>query len=89
MAVLFENFKDDINLAGAIRIAREKAQKEGRAVGLAEGRAEGHAEGRVEGEARFMKLTELLLRDGRVDDLTKAIADPAYKEELYRLNEIK
>lgn len=85
MAVLFENFKDDINLAGAIRIAREKAQTEG----MAEGRAKGLAEGRAEGEARFMKLTELLLQDGRVDDLTRAIADPAYKEELYRQNKLK
>lgn len=43
-------------------------------------RAEGHAEG----EARFARLTQLLLQASRMDDLTRALTDTAYRETLYR-----
>ena len=86
MAVLFEYF-EDVDLPAE----RKKARAEGRAEGHAEGRAEGHAEGRAEGlaeglaegEARFVKLTQLLLESGCTDDLSRAVTDPEYRKELY------
>lgn len=50
-------------------------------------RAEAHAEGLKEGEARFAKLTGLLLREGRTDDLARAAVDLEYRDRLYREND--
>lgn len=74
MAVLFEHFK-----SVDIPAERKKAREEGHA----EGHAEGLAEGITEGEARFAKLTQFLLQSNRMDDLTKALTDTAYRESLY------
>ncbi len=71
MAVLFEHFKD-VDIPAERRKART------------EGHAEGHAEGLVEGEARLAKLTQFLLQSNRMDDLTKALIDSAYREVLYK-----
>lgn len=71
MAELFENFKDV-----DIPAIRKKAQ--------ARGWAKGHTEGLAEGEARFAKLTELLLQANHMDDLTKALADLTYRDKLYK-----
>lgn len=55
---------------------------------LAEERQASHAEGRTEGfaegEARFAELTAFLLREGRTEDLTRAVTDLDYREKLYR-----
>lgn len=95
MAVLFENFKD-IDLPAA----RKKAQAEGLAEGLAEGRAkgkiegraegriEGRIEGRAEGEARLAKLSQLLIASDRMEDLTRVLADPEYRNKLYEQNKL-
>ena len=56
----------------------------GLAEGLAEGLAKGRTEGLAEGEARFAKLTQILLQSNLMDDLTKALSDPAYRDILYR-----
>ena len=64
MAVLFEYF-EDVDLPAERRKARE----------------EGHAEGLAEGESRFAdldcftKLTQLLLKSGRIDNLARAVDD--------------
>lgn len=79
MAVLFEHFKSI-----DIPAERKKAREEGHAEGRAEGHAEGLAEGITEGEARFAKLTQFLLQSNRMDDLTKALTDTAYRESLYK-----
>lgn len=71
MAELFENFKDV-----DIPAIRKKAQ--------ARGWAKGHTEGLSEGEARFAKLTELLLQANHMDDLTKALRDLTYRDKLYK-----
>ncbi len=52
--------------------------------GREEGLAEGKANGRADGEARFARLTADLLREGRTDDLTRAITDLEYRDRLYR-----
>ena len=43
---------------------------------------------RAAGEARLAELTEWLLREGRMDDLSRALSDLEYREELYRQNQI-
>ena len=95
MAVLFEYF-EDVDLPAERKKAREAGRAEGLAEGLAEGRAEGLAEGRAmghteglaEGESRFAKLTQLLLKSGRTDDLTRAATDLEYRKELYLQNDL-
>lgn len=68
----------------ALAQRRESGWEEGRESGWKEGRESGWEEGRTEGEARLAALTAALLREGRTDDLTRALADPAYREDLYR-----
>lgn len=80
-------------LAEERQTSRKEGHEEGFMKGLAEGRmegvAEGLAEGRMEGEARLAGLTALLLREGRTEELTRAIADLEYREELYRQYQLK
>lgn len=40
--------------------------------------------GLQDGEQRLIKLQQLLLNSGRNDDLTRAINDKAYREQLYK-----
>ena len=69
-----------------------KGISEGHAKGLAEGKAEGiakgHTKGLAEGEARLAKLTQTLISNNRMDDLTKALADLEYREKLYKQNNL-
>ncbi len=69
-----------INMCRAIRELIED--------GKLEGKVEGKAEGRVEGRKRINELNRRLLRDGRQDDMIKAVQDAGYQEQLlkeYRL----
>ena len=56
--------------------------------GLAEGRAEGEKlgleRGIEKGEQRLIKLHQLLLNAGRGEDLTRAINDNDYRQQLYK-----
>ena len=70
MAVLFEYF-EDVDISAERRKAKE------------EGLAEGRAEGRAEGEARFAKLPQLLLESGCTDDLSRAVSNSEFRQELY------
>ena len=36
------------------------------------------------GEARVNRLHDMLLKDGRIEDLRKAVSDEAYTEKLYK-----
>ena len=40
--------------------------------------------GEERGEKRLNKLHELLLKNGRIEDLQKAVSDEAYTEKLYK-----
>lgn len=64
----------------------EKYLKSEREVWRMEGQKEGLKEGRSEGEERFSRLLQLLLREGRNEDITRAITEPAYREQLYAEN---
>ena len=47
-------------------------------------RAEGIEEGRTEGADRMASLVDILLKNGRTDDLQKASTDTAYREKLFK-----
>jgi len=74
----------------AQRAGRAKGLAEGRAEGLAEGRAEGLAEGRAEGLAegraetaeQLNKLAVLLAEAGRVDEYIQAASDSELQKKL-------
>ena len=61
-------------------------KKEGRAEGKAEGKAEGIEQGINEGaanaEGKMAKLMGLLVKEGRIDDITKASESSAYRKQL-------
>ena len=57
-------------------------EEKGRAAGREEGREEGRAEGVSAGIQREQKLTRSLLRDNRIDDLKRALDDPAFRQKL-------
>ena len=46
-------------------------------------RAEGEREGRQEGENRMAKLINLLLNQGRTEDISRVTVDPEYRSQLY------
>ena len=62
----------------AMEDMRDKARAEGRA----EGRVEGRAEGRTEGMNLFALLIKRLSELGRTEDIEKAAADAAYRNQL-------
>lgn len=51
--------------------------------GRDQGRAEGERLGMEKGENRFAGLIQLLIDGGRNDEVGRAAADPAYREQLY------
>ena len=57
-------------------------EEKGRAAGREEGREEGRAEGMSAGIQREQKLTRSLLEDNRLDDLKRALDDPAFRQKL-------
>ena len=61
-------------------------KKEGRAEGKAEGKAEGIEQGINEGaanaEGKMAKLMGLLVKEGRIDDITKASESSTYRKAL-------
>lgn len=79
-----------------LRNEREQAYRSGKSDGIKEGRREGIAEGHREGikegikegiregEIRLAELLQILSNEKRVDDIRRAIADPAYREQLYQ-----
>lgn len=64
--------------------ALEEVLTEERTAAQETGREEGLKAGRAEGETRLAELTAYLLREGRMEDLEKALADPQYREKLLR-----
>ena len=59
---------------------RNKALREGRAEGISIGKEAG----RQEGESLALKLIQLLIQQGRTDDVTRASIDPEARQQLYR-----
>ena len=57
-------------------------EEKGRAAGREEGRIAGRAEGMSAGIQREQKLTRSLLRDNCIDDLKRALDDPAFRQRL-------
>ncbi|MDE6738630.1 MAG: hypothetical protein K2K07_06025 [Lachnospiraceae bacterium] len=59
-------------------------RKEWREIGHAEGREEGLAVGRVEGETKALQLIQKLTESNKTEEMTRALSDQAYREQLYR-----
>ena len=73
---------EKVNVCKGILGIEEKGRAAGREEGRAEGREEGRAEGMSAGIQREQKLTRSLLRDNRIDDLKRALDDPAFRQKL-------
>ena len=71
-----------------IRSERKEWREIGHAEGLEEGHkkglAEGHKEGLAEGESRALQLIQKLTESGKTEEMTRALSDPVYREQLYR-----
>ena len=52
--------------------------------GLSQARKEGIELGLAEGEARGIKLADILLDAGRIDDLKRASNDATYRDALFQ-----
>ena len=50
---------------------------------MSSSREEGIRIGEERGEKRLNDLNECLVKDGRIDDLKRAIVDEIYREKLY------
>ena len=59
------------------------AREEGIQIGEKRGEKHGEARGIKKGENRLNDLYERLMRDNRLDDMKKAMADEEYREKLY------
>ncbi|MBQ6994454.1 MAG: Rpn family recombination-promoting nuclease/putative transposase [Lachnospiraceae bacterium] len=55
---------------------------EGKREGIKEGKKEGKIEGKIEGKEIVNRLILCLIKDGRQEDIEKAVSDSAYQEEL-------
>lgn len=51
-----------------------------------EGREEGRKEGREEGREKINRLNQLLVAEGRFEDLKKSLEDNEYQDKLLREN---
>ncbi len=51
--------------------------------------ADGRKEGKREGELLFARLTRILLKDGKVEILSRAADDEGYRQKLYKQYGIK
>ena len=63
---------------------RNSGIREGKKLGIAEGISIGKEAGRQEGESLALKLIQLLIQQGRTDDVTRASTDPEVRQQLYR-----
>ena len=52
--------------------------------GVQIGEERGEKRGEKRGEARYKSLCDHLLKDGRIEDLKKAVSDETYTEKLYK-----
>ena len=52
--------------------------------GISIGKEAGRQEGRQEGESLALKLIQLLIQQGRTDDVTRASIDPKVRQQLYK-----
>ena len=79
---------DDITIERFAEIRAEESREEAYREGRAQGHAEGRAEGRSEGMDRMSELVRRLIADKRYDDLEKASADPAFREQIFEEYEL-
>ena len=64
------------------RQGRIEGERRGRIEGERQGRIEGERQGRIEGINNINALNSILIKAGRLDDLTRATSDPDYQKKL-------
>ncbi|MCC8128322.1 MAG: hypothetical protein LIO51_00050, partial [Clostridiales bacterium] len=69
--------------------AMEQGIERGITQGIKQGISQGIERGKKTGEDCFARLTGSLLTDGRMDDLHRAISNPAVRRELYQEYQIQ
>ena len=62
----------------------ELFKEEGKAEGKIEGKAEGKIEGKKEGVDIVNQLNDILINQGRFDELKRTVKDPEYQKKLIR-----
>lgn len=66
----------------------DAGKADGKAEGKAEGRTEGKAEGRLEGEEngerKMADLVNILLAEGKTEDIARVASDKEYRHSLYK-----
>ena len=72
LAVLQEAYDDE----------REEGRKEGREEGREEGRKEGRKEGKEEERNGLNRIYSTLFKQGRVEDVQRAVSDPEYLKRI-------
>ena len=82
MKIEKEAMGEKVNVCKGILGIEEKGRAAGREEGRIAGREEGRAEGMSAGIQREQKLTRSLLGDNRLDDLKRALDDPAFRQKL-------
>ena len=80
------NYEFDRQLELERADAREEGREEGRKEGRKEGREEGREGGREEGREKINRLNQLLVAEGRFEDLKKSLEDNEYQDKLLREN---
>ena len=73
---------EKVNVCKGILGIEEKGRAAGREEGRIAGREEGRAEGMSAGIQREQKLTRSLRKDNRIEDLKRALDDPAFRQKL-------
>ncbi|MCD8361652.1 MAG: hypothetical protein LUC98_01615 [Lachnospiraceae bacterium] len=76
--------KETFNMCKALDDMRQEAMKCGIEQGISRGIEQGIEQGKSVGENCFARLTNFLLTDGRLEDLRRAIDNPATRLELYQ-----
>lgn len=85
---IFE-YDEEQHLKSEREQAYRSGKDEGIREGIAEGREEGIKEGLRKGESRLAELLQILSAEGRDDDIRRTIADPVYRDQLYREKRLK
>lgn len=71
--------------SGELKEIKKKYQdKKGGKVNMCKAITDMIAEGRREGELLFARLTQILLKDGQVEILSRAADDEGYRQKLYK-----
>ena len=67
-----------------LEFSADKYFDAGKAKGKTEGEAIGEARGEVKGEQKLENLVNVLIADGKTDEVARAASDKDYRDSLYK-----